>query len=123
MGIRLIDAAVINHVYPIFAGSRSLIQLGRQSVLFSKDQILNLPLGDDARHRAKSIQHDGPLSDAEFFSINGFVDVKSMDVDGYENADYIYDMNDDGLPDHLREKFDFVLDGGTMEHVSMFRTF
>ena len=39
-----------------------------------------------------------------------------MDVSDYENADIIFNLNDD-LPNNLYEKFDVVYDGGVIEHV------
>ena len=49
----------------------------------------------------------------------GFAQVDSMDMSPYEGADIIHDLN---LPiqDDLRDRYHFILDGGTMEHVFNF---
>jgi len=56
------------------------------------------------------------ISDTLLFGSLGLI-VESLDVSDYEGADYIYDLNDTLTPDNLKEKFDLVFDGGTMEHV------
>lgn len=42
--------------------------------------------------------------------------VDSLDTSSYENATYIHDMNFP-LPPELCNKYDFVFDGGTIEHI------
>lgn len=57
------------------------------------------------------------LSDRSFFELLGFSGVESLDNSDYEGADHIVDLNDERMPDHLLESFDFIIDGGTLEHV------
>lgn len=40
-----------------------------------------------------------------------------MDISDYEGADIIFDLNSKDLPESLIGKFDYVIDGGTTEHV------
>ena len=40
-----------------------------------------------------------------------------MDISAYENADIIFDLNNSNLPNELKNRFDYILDGGTTEHV------
>lgn len=40
-----------------------------------------------------------------------------MDISAYENADIIFDLNNPNLPNELKNRFDYILDGGTTEHV------
>jgi hypothetical protein len=49
----------------------------------------------------------------------GSSDVKSLDYSDYEGADFVFDLNQP-IPDHLKERFDTVFDGGTLEHVYNF---
>lgn len=58
----------------------------------------------------------GCISDRLFFGALG-LDVKSLDVSAYEGTDYIYDLNDANTPDRLKNRFDVIFDGGTIEHV------
>ena len=46
----------------------------------------------------------------------GFGKVQTMDFSAYEGAQILHDMNQP-LPEALHNRFDFVLDGGTLEHV------
>lgn len=46
----------------------------------------------------------------------GFGDVRTMDFSDYEGAQILHDMNQP-LPQDLHGTFDFILDGGTLEHV------
>ena len=50
------------------------------------------------------------------FELFGAKQVASLDASDYEHARYIHDLNTP-LPDHLREKFSVVFDGGTLEHI------
>jgi hypothetical protein len=58
---------------------------------------------------------------SEFFEYLGAAQVSAMDFSDYEGAAILHDLN---LPigDELKEKFTFVLDGGTTEHVFNFPT-
>lgn len=46
----------------------------------------------------------------------GFGDIESMDFSDYEDASILHDLNKP-IPDELEEQFDFIFDGGTIEHV------
>jgi SAM-dependent methyltransferase len=46
----------------------------------------------------------------------GAQQVDSVDTSSYEKATYVHDMNLP-VPSELRDKYDFVLDGGTIEHI------
>ena len=52
----------------------------------------------------------------EFFLILGIENVKVLDLDGYEGADYLFDLNESECPSNLRSKFDLIVDGGSLEH-------
>lgn len=96
-----------------------LLQLGRQTVLFSAEALCawarrdRVPLavsfkGNGHRHCA--------MDDKAFFSLLGFGGVFSCDVSAYEGADFILDLNTP-VPRQLHERFDVIYDGGTMEHI------
>lgn len=46
----------------------------------------------------------------------GFGRVETMDLSDYEGAGILHDLNDP-IPDALVGQFDFIFDGGTIEHV------
>jgi hypothetical protein len=49
----------------------------------------------------------------------GASDYVSIDRSNFEGATFIHDLNDP-FPEAMRNRFDFVLDGGTLEHVFNF---
>lgn len=51
-----------------------------------------------------------------FFERLGYPPVESMDASPYEGCAYTHDLNDP-LPRHLKDRFDVIIDGGTIEHV------
>jgi SAM-dependent methyltransferase len=57
------------------------------------------------------------IPDKLLFKMLGFEALETMDYSDFEGADHVVDLNHDGLPEQLREKFDVVLDSGTLEHV------
>lgn len=59
----------------------------------------------------------GEISDITFFEALGFDGVASLDVSEYEGATHLFDLNEPDLPETLRNQFDLVIDGGTVEHV------
>ena len=64
---------------------------------------------------------DFPLvkNSAELFQYLGAKEVSAMDFSAYEGAAILHDLNQP-IGDELKEKFTFVLDGGTLEHVFNF---
>lgn len=58
----------------------------------------------------------GYADDAALFHSLGFDSVESIDYSDFEGATHVADLNQE-IPDHLKNRFDVVLDGGTLEHV------
>lgn len=60
------------------------------------------------------------ISDSwKFLEFIGAKEVSAMDISDYENADVLHDLNEP-IGDDLKEKYTFILDGGTLEHVFNF---
>jgi hypothetical protein len=85
-----------------------------------------VPLLSDIGKRAQfsgtictlGVQHLPAGTDqASLFSKLGFSQVETLDVSDYEGAEHVFDLNADDLPRHLVQKYDAVLNGGTLEHV------
>lgn len=57
----------------------------------------------------------------DFFRFLGAEEISAMDFSDYEGAAILHDLNKP-IGDELKEKFTFVLDGGTTEHVFNFPT-
>lgn len=58
-------------------------------------------------------------SGADFFRYLGASEISAMDYSDYEGADVLHDLNQP-IGDDLKERFTFILDGGTLEHVFNF---
>ena len=54
-----------------------------------------------------------------FFEALGARELSSMDTTSYEGANVIHDLNEP-VPESLHERYDLVVDGGTLEHVFNF---
>jgi SAM-dependent methyltransferase len=53
------------------------------------------------------------------FRALGATNVRSMDVSAFEGAEFVHDLNRP-IPQELKQRFDIVYDGGTLEHVFHF---
>jgi len=101
------------------AFSGTVLELGKQSILFSYPLLKNLAV--HAGYELKDEGYDYPgsdrrLTDVEFFKLLGFDEVKSMEYGTTEGADYVWDLNNK-VPVDWHNQFDFVYDGGTIEHI------
>ncbi len=56
------------------------------------------------------------IEDKDFFKLFGNISFDAMDVSDYEDAAIIHNLNED-VPENLFEKFDFIIDGGTFDHI------
>lgn len=56
------------------------------------------------------------IDSIDFFKMIGFKEVHALDYSEYEGADIIWDLNME-IPLEMHQKFDYVIQGGTIEHV------
>lgn len=66
--------------------------------------------------QASNILHDQDGYVEPFYSWLGATIIHSFDASPYEGATHIWDMNQ-VLPEDYRQNYDFVFDGGTLEHI------
>lgn len=52
----------------------------------------------------------------DMFRMLGYGEVLSLDISDYEDADIIFDLTCPLLPEELENSFDYIIDGGTLEH-------
>lgn len=104
----------------------AILQLGRQDIWFGEAAMHDLaasmgvplapverplpPLNPDFLQR-------GCISDDHLFRALGFEAVHALDFCGYEGADLVFDLNRPDPPSEWEGRFDFILNGGTLEHV------
>ncbi len=96
---------------------KDCVTIGRQN---------NFLRHSDFRRAAKRLQLSLPLSRIQYLATARFIEpillelgarsVASLDASDYEGADIVYDMNLP-LPADLLGRYDFVYDGGTLEHI------
>lgn len=89
------------------------LMLGNQKLHFSKSDYESLADIFNLDHWAQI--EDGMA----FFRFLGAREIASMDISDYEGAEILHDLNQP-IGSNLKEKFTFVLDGGTLEHVFNF---
>lgn len=126
MGISLITATQLLELGRSTPWRGAVIQLGRQHVAFDHAGLdaaatrAGAALGSagDAPLQPNPFLAGGApcLTDSAFFGRLGFGAVESLDVSDFEGATHVCDLNGP-VPGHLHDRFDLVLDGGTMEHV------
>ena len=59
----------------------------------------------------------GYMSGKTLFKSLGFQTIQALDVSEFEGAEIIHDLNNPELPRNLHERFDVIIDHGTLEHV------
>jgi len=116
------------HIYRPIKGK--VLALGRQTIAMSYEQLIELleqekfPVSEETLKDMK-IKYDTQtrvgketdfISDEFFFNLLGIEKVDVMDVSDYEGADILHDLNEP-VPDSLVGQFDFIIDGGTFDHL------
>jgi hypothetical protein len=105
----------------------SILQLGRQAISFNEHQLRNWSNhagaalsfcagNENVNPQAATESLKNPLSDGRFFRLLGFDEVASCDASAYEDSTLLLDLNHP-VERSLHNRFDVVIDGGTMEHV------
>src|SRR3954447_19865314 len=112
MAIPIQTAALLAREHRLRPFSGRLLQLGRQSIFFDREQCAGLC----ARFGLPAISADRPLDDVGWFQAIGFDAVESLDASAAENPTHVADLNEP-LPARLHGQYDCVYDGGTIEHV------
>ena len=124
MGISIPSAKKLIEYKNNFSLSGEVLTFGRQDICFNRKALFELINSDSFASRMLSFlpQSGGKnITDKDFFRKLGYKSITSVDISDYENADVLHDMNQPHLSNSLRckgyiDKYDFILDGGTMEH-------
>lgn len=104
----------------------SVATLGRQHVYFTWEQFLQfaaaarvaVPAGITPRlHRDPKLSAKGYAADNCVMAGLGFKDLVTIDCSNYEDIAELLDLNQPETPPHLQNRFDVILDVGTIEHV------
>jgi 2-polyprenyl-3-methyl-5-hydroxy-6-metoxy-1,4-benzoquinol methylase len=119
MGLNLTVALnIINCTKNIKKGK--VLCLGAQTLKFSIKELINSKDLFDGTVNLKSFEDLNvklvPTQEV-FFKTLGFSQVDTLDVDNYEGASILFDLNKEFTPEDLIGNYDFIYDGGTLEHV------
>jgi len=118
-----------HHVKALISARKAGVQFGRTLTVgrqnlfitaFELKEMLRKDMPDVlARYDEFMVPH--PTYSEPLFKLFGASEVVSMDASNYEGATIVHDMNFP-IPAELKGTFDFVDDGGTLEHVFTFPT-
>ncbi len=102
------------------AFSGTVATLGRQDIVASREQIVAAFVRGGMEPK-KSLQVAGlnnrPVDDVELLNALGFSSIESVDISSYENATVVLDLNSPTTAQHLHNRYDCIIDSGTIEHV------
>lgn len=99
--------------------NKSLCMMGKQKLIIDWSFLENLITQYGIHYNMEEFEKskgDPDIDSFVFFKIFGFTEVHAADISPYEGADIILDLNKK-LPSDLYQRFDYVVDGGTLEHV------
>ncbi len=122
------------HLYKPIQGN--VLTLGRQTIDMSFDEVIELfkqegytppknIINEATITYDKRTRHIGDetnfITDTLFFELLGIKNIVAMDVSKYESAEIIHDLNNP-VPKELYNNFDFIIDGGTFDHIFDIKT-
>lgn len=102
---------------------KSVLMLGKQILYHSRQELYTYARRIGAPMDYSLLRDDGVSGNCDcysFFYALGCREVHAMDISPYEGADIIFDLNSTEIPDVLIEHFDYIIDGGTTEHLFNF---
>lgn len=107
--------------------NKSILMLGKQDVqltyfeFFTVCQRIKFNLKDFDNLIDEKVPTDIIKSD-ELFCWMGFDKVKALDISDYEEAEIVFDLSNREIPSDLQNTYDYIYDGGTLEHIFDFPT-
>lgn len=110
---------VREHLYKPITGR--VLTLGRQTIAMNLEQSVRIMEAEDMSFNRPMVTNDAIITDKTFFSLMGINELDSMDISGHEGATIIHDLNYP-VPERLYEQYDFIIDGGTFDHLFDLRT-
>lgn len=124
MGISIRSAQLLTEAVVESRITGNVLTLGVQDCFF-KPQELNALLKrygiaapeDVLLSEKPTLRAAGFISPEMLFRALGFAEYHTLDASDYEGCDLVFDLNSGQLPPELVGQFDFIFDGGTIEHV------
>lgn len=85
-----------------------VLTFGNQRANITTEQLANL---------LKTSVLEADVCQTDVFRALGFQACESLDISDYEGSEHVFDLNEPEAPEGLLRAYDFVLTGGTLEHV------
>lgn len=99
---------------------KSILMLGKQDMYITIDELFNIARSINynlSDMEEVKVDQNGKIDSYSFFLLLGFKEVQALDVSAYENATIVFDLNNNSMPEKLLNRFDYIFDGGTFEHL------
>ena len=122
MGVELNDVKLLLWAKNLGAAFTKTLTLGRQGLLCSRPHLREAVRNFSLKATPQDIDlcferpSMGPLYADAFLRLLGARELVSVDRSDFEGATLLHDLNDP-FPEAHRGQYDFVFDGGTLEHV------
>lgn len=118
----LLNNEIVNILRTVKANGisgKSIIMIGKQDLNIDMSVMLktikNMGIDYDISIAEELLKNEF-LDSFLFFRMLGFSEVSALDYSDFEGADICFDLNNP-LPEEYIERYDYVLNGGTIEHV------
>lgn len=119
---------VREHLYKPIQGK--VLTLGHQTIAMSHEQAIELlnqegytppqqvlrEISSTQDQTTRVGKGSGFVTDEVFFGLLGVKELHALDISAYEDADIVHDLNK-AIPESLYGQFDFIIDGGTFDHL------
>jgi len=113
MGLLKSELGMILYSLKYAVNKDNLLMIGRQNIMFQTEDLKQFLLENNCifQHSIKHFDFADTL-----LKHLGFKNVESLDANNFENATHIHDFNKP-VPLKLHNKYNYILDGGTTEHI------
>jgi len=112
-------------VLPRVSQRERMLGIARMSVTWNPDDLITqaerLGYRADPQVAARIRQQSGYFTSREFFELLGFASYEDIDFDGADGATIKHDLNTP-VPVELHERYDFLFENGTIEHIFDLKT-
>ncbi len=104
----------------------SVLTLGKQNVFFTHADLAAMaaefglrldPRIEPVLSSDPAYARNGFISDVTLFRSLGAENCFSLDCSDFEGSEFVFDLNRNDLPEDLVNRFDLIIDAGTIEHV------
>jgi hypothetical protein len=116
---------LLEAVLPQVPSRRNMLGVARMAVTWNVDhlveQLSRLGITYDSRVVDEIRARNHMFTTAEFFRLVGFERYDDIDLDDSEGVTIVHDMNTP-VPADLHERYDFVFENGTIEHIFDLKT-